>query len=139
MIKIAEVLPPRPSALWRMVKQCGVDYVVGSMDMSTLETARTKDELPWGYMSLLRVKTSYEDAGFKFDVLESRPPLTKAKLGSAGPRRGDRNRPRPCAQHGQTGHWRLVLRVDAGLQLDAHLDWPRPAAAGPWSPATTTT
>ena len=82
MIQIAETFPPHPSPLWRMVQQCGVDCVVAGLGVGG--SGQGKEEMPWSYMPLLRMKTAYEDGGFKVEVIESRPPMHNTKLGLPG-------------------------------------------------------
>ncbi len=83
MIKIAEVFGPQDKALWTLVKQCGVDYVVAGIGLRPKPNASPEDQ-PWSYTSLLRAKTAYNDAGFNFAVIESRPPMEMIKLGLPG-------------------------------------------------------
>ena len=83
MIKIAEVFSAKQSSLSKMVKQCGVDHVVGGIGLGPIPNA-SAEEQPWSRTSLARAKAEYQDAGFEFAVIESRPPLDKAKLGLPG-------------------------------------------------------
>ncbi len=83
MIQIAEVFAPDQRSLARMVKQCGVSHVVGGIPLEPRPNAG-RERQPWSYMSLLRAKTAYNDAGFEFAVIENRPPMEKCKLGLPG-------------------------------------------------------
>ncbi len=81
MIKIAEFLAPTPSPLWKLTKQAGADWAVGSLPFGDPLNA---GDAPWDYLPLLRVKERYESHGFQLAVIESRPPLNNAKRGLPG-------------------------------------------------------
>jgi len=83
MIKVAEILPPRRTPLWTMVKQCGIRYVVGVMELDRPQTGDPEDK-PWSYTSLLRMKQAYNAEGLELAVLESRPPMDQIKLAGPG-------------------------------------------------------
>jgi mannonate dehydratase len=83
MMKLAEIFGPPESQLWRLVKQCGADHVVGTFSGGR-DKERAPEEKPWSYEPLERLKKQYEEGGFEFAVLESRPPTDKIKLGLPG-------------------------------------------------------
>ena len=80
MMRLAEFIPPSPTTVWKLARQCGIDLAVGGLPFDTLRAGeRVCDLAP-----LERMKQTYEDAGFTLEVIESRPPLNKAKRGLDG-------------------------------------------------------
>ena len=105
---------PHRSGSWR--KQCGVDLAVAGLPFDTLQAGERVGDLA----PLQRMKDDYESGGFELRVIESRPPLNKAKRGLEG---RDEEIDVVCDlldQHGQARHPGLVLRVDDRLQLGPH-------------------
>lgn len=83
MIKLAEALwSPPPSLVSRLSAQAGVKYAVGALPPPDPGTLTGGD--PWDYMPLLRLREDYRAAGFELSVIESRPPLNRAKRGLPG-------------------------------------------------------
>jgi mannonate dehydratase len=80
-IKIAEIFAPPENQLWRLVKQSGVNHVVGTFSR---RPASASEEKPWSYSALERLKERYAQGGFELAVIESRPPTDKIKLGLPG-------------------------------------------------------
>ncbi|MEO6013291.1 MAG: mannonate dehydratase [Devosia sp.] len=80
MLEIAEFISPNPSPVWRLAQQCGVTLAVGGLPFDDLRAGETVADLA----PLTRMKQRYEEAGFELRVIESRPPLNKAKRGLPG-------------------------------------------------------
>ena len=80
MLRIAEFISPDPTPVWKLAKQAGVDIAVGGLPFDMLQAGeRVCDLAP-----LTRMKQRYDEAGFELAVIESRPPLNKAKRGLEG-------------------------------------------------------
>jgi len=65
------------------MKQCGVEGAVGGITLRPKPDAEPEEQ-PWSYTSLAQAKAAYEAAGIPLEVIESRPPMEKIKLGLPG-------------------------------------------------------
>lgn len=96
MIKLSEFLPPRPEASWKLIRQVGVDNVVGVLNGAEQDQrmfasvgaggwkADDRDEVPWSEAALKRNIEIYDDYGFRLVATEDTAPIDKARLGLEG-------------------------------------------------------
>ncbi|WP_426518583.1 mannonate dehydratase [Diaminobutyricibacter sp. McL0618] len=95
-IKLSEMLPPRPEASWKLIKQCGVDTIVGLLngaeqDQRMFASVGAKgfgdidaDDVPWGKKALKHNAELFSDHGFSVVGFEDSAPMDKARLGLPG-------------------------------------------------------
>ena len=96
MIKLSEFLPPRPEESWKLIRQVGVDNVVGVLNGAEQDQrmfasvgaggwkADDRDEVPWSESALKHNIETYDDYGFTLVALEDTAPIDKARLGLDG-------------------------------------------------------
>ena len=95
-IQLSEMLPPRPEASWKLIKQCGVDTIVALLngaeqDQRMFASVGAKgfgeidaDEVPWGKKALKHNSELFSDHGFTVVGFEDSAPMDKARLGLPG-------------------------------------------------------
>lgn len=79
MIRIAEYFSAEPNRLWKLAKQAGVNHAVGP-----LPNVDSSSDAPWDLGPMRRMKDRFEAEGLELAVIESMPPMQKAKLGLPG-------------------------------------------------------
>lgn len=96
MLHLSEFLPPRPEASWRLLRQAGVDNVVGVLNGAEQDQRMfasvgsqgwkmdLRDEVPWGLTAIRRNMEIYEEWGFRLVATEDTAPMDRIRLGLDG-------------------------------------------------------
>ena len=132
MIQLSEFLPPRPEESWKLIRQVGVDNVVGVLNGAEQDQrmfasvgaggwkADDRDEVPWSEAALAHNIETYDDHGFTLVALEDTAPIDKARLGPRRPRRADRQRHHAGPRDGAPRHPDPRLQLDGAVELGPH-------------------
>ena len=93
MVTFAEILPPYPNRMWMLCQQMNVTHAVTAVPIgpegfaywTPERIAATKvGERPWDFYPILYMTQRFADAGLTVDVIESSPPMDRARLGLPG-------------------------------------------------------
>jgi mannonate dehydratase len=85
MFKLAEILiEPSPTPLWVMLKQIGVDEVVGVLPRGYADWRHASIDHPWHYAPLAVYRDMVEAEGFRLVAIEDNPPMDAIRYGGPG-------------------------------------------------------
>ena len=96
MIRLSELLDPQPSALWTLVKQCGVDDAVAIMegaeqqsrwlrgDATNRGLEQDRAATPWSLEGVSELQARFAAHGLNVIAIEDTPPMDDIRVG--GPR-----------------------------------------------------
>ena len=96
MIQLSEFLPPRPEKSWKLIRQVGVDNVVGVLNGAEQDQrmfasvgsqgwkAEDRDEVPWSLKAIKHNIDLFAEHGFKLVALEDSAPMDKVRMGLDG-------------------------------------------------------
>lgn len=96
MIQLSEMLAPRPEPLWQLVKQCGVDTVVATLNGGEQDqrmfasvgkdgyVGPAADDAPWTESAIARDVALFADHGLRVIAIEDTAPMDKVRLGLPG-------------------------------------------------------
>jgi mannonate dehydratase len=97
MIDLSEMLAPRPEPLWKLVKQCGVDTVVATLNggeqdqrmfasvgASGYGSGAQAADAPWSEAAIARDREIFADHGLTMIAIEDTAPMDKVRLGLPG-------------------------------------------------------
>lgn len=96
MIELSEFFGPRPDSSWKLMKQAGIDNVVGILNGGEQDQRMfasvgsegwvpdDRNEVPWSYEAIKRNVEIYEKWGFTMVGTEDTAPMDKVRLGQEG-------------------------------------------------------
>ncbi len=95
-MKLAEMLAPRPSSMWHLIRQSGVSNVVALLrgaeqEQRTFPSAASRgsesdrrDVAPWSFEAIRNDVEVFTDNGFEVVAIEDTPPMDLIRLGQTG-------------------------------------------------------
>ena len=82
-MRIAEILLDSfPSPMWYLLKQLGVDEVVGTLPGIHSDWRSESSDIPWGYAPLSDYKNRLSEHGLKLVAIEDNPPMDNIRYGT---------------------------------------------------------